>query len=293
MKIFSYFKFLIPIILALFIWQTYQQFMVNKKKPNQSRIYEVKRTSLAQRVIIAGAINPKRSTLITAPYSGYVQKIYVKLGQEVKEGSPLVSISQSLSHNEPVYPLRSPFNGKVVSLPKSEGEYVRQDNNEDYILRVDDLSELYIKATIPEIDRNKIRINQKAQIKVTAILGKTYEGIVQELSEASTAQEKWRGNSKVEYDSLIKISNPDSSLLPGMSAVIEIVTLQKNDILAIPHEFVLKGEKTSKVIMLDGERREVSLGTYNESLTEITKGLHEGDRIQQPNLLNELTQGHP
>ena len=53
------------------------------------------------------------------------EKIYVKFGQHVKEGDPIVSLEQSLhSQHEEIYPLRAPFEGDVVQILHNEGEYV-------------------------------------------------------------------------------------------------------------------------------------------------------------------------
>src|SRR5688572_13037930 len=65
----------------------------------------VSKGDLVQRVTIGGIITPNRKTIIAAPYNGYVRKIYVQVGQQVKPGDPIVSVAQSLTGSgEDIFP---------------------------------------------------------------------------------------------------------------------------------------------------------------------------------------------
>ena len=93
-------------------------FLLKSKEKSDSEksigIGLVIRQDLVQRVTIAGTVTPLKKTVITAPYSGYVKKIYVKIGDLVKRGDPIVSVVQSLQGGDDVFPLRSPLDGVVV-----------------------------------------------------------------------------------------------------------------------------------------------------------------------------------
>src|SRR5438309_1165925 len=95
-------------------------------KNDEVRTSPVKRIDLVQQVTVSGTIIPNRRTMFTPPYNGYVKKIFVDLGSEVKAGSPVVSLSQSLRGEDDAKPLRAPFSGTVVQVLKTEGEYVEQ-----------------------------------------------------------------------------------------------------------------------------------------------------------------------
>ena len=69
-------------------------FGVDKNK--NIRLETVRKTDFIQKVTVPGTIIPFRQTIITAPYTGYVKKIYVKVGQKVNAGDPLVSVVESL-----------------------------------------------------------------------------------------------------------------------------------------------------------------------------------------------------
>jgi multidrug efflux pump subunit AcrA (membrane-fusion protein) len=142
----------------------------------------VVRQDVIQRVTISGNIVPFRKTVITGPYKGYIRKMYVKIGDKVKVGDPIASVSTSLTVNDPAFPLRAPFAGVVVAVDKAEGEFVKESDPTDFIARIDDLSKFYIEAVAPEIERVKIKLGQEAIVRASAILDRTYKAVVREIS---------------------------------------------------------------------------------------------------------------
>ena len=262
---------------------------ISKGKTSTEKIKIVKPMNLTQRITIPGHVIPERKTIITAPFHGYVKKLYVQIGERVKKGKPLVSITQSLQSVDPVYPLRAPFTGTVVQIFKQEGEFVKPNDPRDYILRIDNLDTLYVVSDVPEIDHAKMKMGQKVIVKASAILNQTYEGVVEEISLAARPQDNWR-KSQVEYPSKIRLVNPDKKVKPGMSVIADIITMKKNNVLALPHEFLIKKGQKYFVIQENGKRKKVKTGIHNESFIEITKGIKEGDKVQQVNFMKLLTE---
>ena len=92
-------------------------------------------------------------------------------------------MTPSLQSNDNPFPLRAPFSGTVVQIEKSEGEFIKEGDIKDFILRIDDTSKMFILANSPEIDRVKVKLNQEAVIKASAIINKQYiDGIAIESS---------------------------------------------------------------------------------------------------------------
>lgn len=263
----------------------------NQSERKVSRRTEtVKKTDLIQRVTIAGNVDPRKKSVVTAQYNGYIKKLYVKTGQKVKKGDPLVSVVQSLQSTDPVFPLRSPLSGTVVQILKEEGEFVKQADSNDYILRVDSMDQLYVISDVPEIERVKIVPGQEAIVKASAVLNKEYKGIVREVALASKLQEQWRGNSKVEYRTRIEIMDFDKDLKSGMSAIVDIVTNKKKDVLVIPHEFILKEDGKYFVFPVEGDKKEIKVGVQNESVFEVLEGVEEGEEVRQVDFLSILSE---
>src|SRR6185437_8297322 len=151
------------------------------------------RGELVQRVTIAGSVVPIHKSVLAAPYAGYVRKIFVHVGDHVQAGQPIISVSQTLrSDSTPLFPLRAPFDGTVVQVLKSEGEYVDPANNQNganNLVRIDDLSHLYVSANIPEVEIEKLKDGQGAVLKASAILDRTYHGVIKSISLAATDQQ--------------------------------------------------------------------------------------------------------
>lgn len=240
---------------------------------------QVEKADLIQRVTIAGFIFPTRTTNITAPYTGYIKKLYVAVGDSVKSGSPLVSITQSLLASQEVYPMQAPFNGIVVQINKAEGEFVKEGDSKEFILRVDDPSQYIIKAETPEIDRTKVKVGQKAVIKVNAINDKTYKGLIRTIAKAPSVKDS-RNSSTVEYDTVVEILDADESIYSGMSALIDLIVEKKENVLTLRHEYIQKDKTGYFVTKANGERQAIEVGLQNEDAFEIVSGLNEGDTVK-------------
>src|SRR5690348_13315522 len=75
------------------------------RKTGSSNVGTVSRGDLTQRVTISGTITPNHKTVIATPYNGYIRKMFVQVGEQVKSGDPIVSVAQSLrGSGEDVYP---------------------------------------------------------------------------------------------------------------------------------------------------------------------------------------------
>ena len=278
-------KYIAPTILittcavGLYFFSSNSSSKSNSK--NKTDIGVVSKQDLIQRVTIAGGVTPNKKAIITAPYNGYVKKLFVKIGDSVKQGDPLVSVTPSLQSNDNPFPLRAPFSGTVVQIEKSEGEFIKEGDIKDFILRIDDTSKMFILANSPEIDRVKVKLNQEAVIKASAIINKQYKGVIRELSLASRNKDEWSRSQIVEFPIKIEITDPDELIKSGMSAVIDIITAKKENVLMLRHEFIRRDDQNYYVVLETGKRKDIQVGLQNEEGFEVVSGLAEGEKIKQ------------
>lgn len=278
-------KYIAPTILittcavGLYFFSSNSSSKSNSK--NKTDIGVVSKQDLIQRVTIAGGVTPNKKAIITAPYNGYVKKLFVKIGDSVKQGDPLVSVTPSLQSNDNPFPLRAPFSGTVVQIEKSEGEFIKEGDIKDFILRIDDTSKMFILANSPEIDRVKVKLNQEAVIKASAIINKQYKGVIRELSLASRNKDEWSRSQIVEFPIKIEITDPDELIKSGMSAVIDIITAKKENVLMLRHEFIRRDNQNYYVVLETGKRKDIQVGLQNEEGFEVVSGLAEGEKIKQ------------
>lgn len=282
MKWIAVFAVLASMSLALYYFSKSKSFSSSGK----TRVSKVEKGELVQRVTVAGTVIPNRKTLITAPYSGYVKQLFVKIGDQLKKSDPIISVVQSLQSVDPVFPLRAPFSGTVVQINKTEGEYVKEGDPNEFMVRIDDLTRLFVLANSPEIDLVKFKEGLEAVIRASAILDRSYKGVIRETSLAAMAQERW--NTQVVFPIKIEITDADQQIKPGMSAVIDVITNKKTDVLVLRHEFIEKDNEEYFVTLTNGERRKIDVGIQNEEACEIKSGLREGDEIKQVDFLKLL-----
>lgn len=251
----------------------------NGEKVSKGTSGTVTRGNLVQRVTINGFVIPKRKSLITSNYNGYIQKIYVKVGDRVKSGDPIVRVTQTLTgQGDEAYPLRAPFNGKIMQVLRYEGEYV-DSRPENGIVRIDDVSELFVQSTVPENDFPKLHPGMKVELKPAAMLQKTYKGSITSIFQSAKDQSTWE-KSKVEFPLTVEIANEDEDLHPGMTMMIDVITNQSLNVLMVRHEFIEKTEDGYFVTTEAGSRKEIKVGLQNEESFEVSSGVQEGEKLQ-------------
>lgn len=241
----------------------------------------VERGDIIQRISLSGVVQPVRKALIIAPYNGYVKKVYVKTGDRVKQGDPIVSIVQSLSNFEESFPLRSPITGQIVQVRYSEGEYVTSTSATDFIVRIDDQSEMYVTVNAAEIDRLKMNLKQEAILRPMALDRKTYKAQIVDIALAANDKDRYDRSSVVEFPVKMKILDADSELKSGMSTLIDIVIFKKENLLTLRHEFVYSQGEENYVLLPNGEKRAIKVGSSNEEKVEVLEGLREGEKVQK------------
>ncbi len=293
MKSFAKSKWILVILFFLgagVVWQVYSPGLGSGRSSHRGRFGVVKRGDLVSRVTISGMIEPARRTVFLAPYSGYIQKIFVEIGQKVPRGAPVISIATSLQSPETVYPIRAPFSGTVVAINKKEGEYVSDKDSKDIIARIDDLERFFVVAKAPETDAARIKKEMEVDIKVNAIKQGSLKGVVRNIELAAEDADGWRSQQST-FKVQVEILDPPPDIRSGQSAIIDIVTERFTDVLYLGHEFVNRDGNQHFVIDARGRRRDIKIGNQSDMAVEITEGLREGERVEQVDFLKLLESG--
>lgn len=251
------------------------------------RYGKVTRGDLIQRVTVSGLIEPFRKTVFVAPYSGYIKKIYVHVGQQIKAGEPVVSVVSNLMSPEQVFPIRAPFDGTVVTIPKQEGEYVAEKDAKATMVRVDDLSKFFVVGKAPELEASRVRKDMEVDVRVSAINSNTLKGVVRSVDLAAAEADGWKQQQST-FDIRVEILEPPAQVRPGQSAVIDITVNKFEKVLNLPHEFINQDGGKYFVITKKGQRKDIEIGRQSEMAVEITKGLDEGEEVEQIDFLKLL-----
>jgi len=187
-----------------------------------------------------------------------------------------------LGHTE----IRSPAEGIVSEKLIEEGELVRVGVP---VLRLVDPRRLYVKATIDEFDAQKVRLGQRAVIRVDAYPGETLEGEVYHISPVVSG-------GKLETRTFsVKVSlNSERALKAGMSADVEIVISRLEDAVFVPSLAVVEREAHRLVLLVEGSRvrlRPILAGDSNWTYVQVKQGLNPGDWVVLNPDLSKLREG--
>ena len=262
----------------------FREYNLQKKSEVEVGLGTVVRTDLVRRVMISGQISPKRTTGIAPPFAGYVHKLYVKVGDSVRAGDPLISVSQLPNGGgQSVFPIPAPFSGKIVIIANNEGEQVdpsgQNQKNRGGMLRIDDVSAFFVDADVAEIDYPNIKIGLSALVALTSSPQNKYKGQITSIAAAPRGTDGWDRN-RVEYPIRINIESPDKSMISGMSAIVEVITSERKDALVVKHQFVTHKNNKYMVQRADGKESEIKIGLQTEEYFEVLSGLAEGDRVR-------------
>lgn len=178
--------------------------------------------------------------------------------------------------------VRAPFPGIVAEVNAELGEFVTPSPPGILTLPVIDLLDLsclYVSAPIDEVDAPPITKGMSACVSLDAFPERVCNGFVRRIAPYVLDREKQARTVEVE----VEITKPEDleGLIPGYSADIEISLQVKEDVLRIPTEAILEG---NRVLVYDDEdsillEREIEAGISNWNFTEVRSGLRAGDRI--------------
>lgn len=290
MKILSRNRILAIAVVGLLVGIGYSQWSPQPTGKKGKRYGTVKRGDLVQRVTVSGMVHPLRRTVFVAPYDGYIQRLYVKVGQKVAKGDPVVAITTSLSSPEPIFPIRAPFGGTVVDIEKMEGEYVGKDDPKKTIVRIDDQQKFYVIAKAAELDASRIKIGMEVEIRVNAFKHGPLKGVVRDIDLAAQEADGWK-EQQATFGVKVEVTDPPPELRSGQSAIVDIVTAKFEDVLYLEHEFVNTEGDKNFIIGRKGNRKDIEVGRQSDLAIEVVSGLKEGEEAEQIDFLQLLESG--
>jgi multidrug efflux pump subunit AcrA (membrane-fusion protein) len=142
----------------------------------------------------------------------------------------------------------APMSGTVTRLNVEEGEIVTSGRSAfsqgAAILTVANLARMVVKTRINEVDIAKIALGQKVEIRVDAYRDKVFEGRVSEIAPSAFApgQVGQQGDGTITFEVIIEVIGSPAELLPGMSADVDIIVMQDDNVLQLPIDSVIDSE---------------------------------------------------
>jgi len=169
--------------------------------------------------------------------------------------------------------IRSPIDGVVTDRPLYPGEMAAAGTP---IVTVMDISQVIVKAHIPQPEAALLKVGDKATITVPGEsdpVDAKVTVVSPALDPNSTTVEIW-----------VQAKNPEQRLKPGTSVQVSVVAQTIPDALVVPAAALLTGQDGTTSVMVVGtdnraHQRPVSVGIRQGDQVQITEGLQPGDRV--------------
>jgi HlyD family secretion protein len=127
--------------------------------------------------------------------------------------------------------IRSPVAGVVVSREIDVGQTVAASFQTPTLFKIaQDLSKMQIDSSFAEADVGSIRERQPVRFSVDAYPERVFQGVVRQVRLNPTTVQN-----VVTYDVVVAVDNPDQSLLPGMTAYVNVVLSERRAVLKVPN----------------------------------------------------------
>ncbi len=150
------------------------------------------------------------------------------------------------------------------------------------IIELPDTSKMKVEIKINEVWIDKIQIDQKAKIIVSAFPDKVFEGKVLKKAPLADQTYNWEPDVKV-YTTDVSIEGAYDFIKTGMTAKVTITIDELKDVLQVPIQSVVTDNDQTKVcyMLINGKptKCKVETGLFNDDFVEIKSGLKEGDNI--------------
>lgn len=262
------------------------------------------------------AFEPTVETVMTADISSSVEigAMLVNEGDYVSRGTPIFSIESKSaeklirSYREALekaeeslesakskvestqdtydnYTITAPISGQVITKNIKAGDKISKSSSGSTTLAVIyDMSSYTFEMSVDELDVKEVEVGQSVVVTADAVSGKTFSGTVTNVSLQSSYS-----NGVTNYPVTVTLSDGTDELLPGMNVDGVIILEEVSDVIAVPADALMRG---NKVYVKDDTVKEaqgnipagfkevlVETGLISDDYVEIKSGLAEGDEV--------------
>jgi HlyD family secretion protein len=189
--------------------------------------------------------------------------------------------------------LTAPFDGLLAELYPDPGEEMTPATPAFEII---DDSRLHVNATVDEADAARVALGQYAELTLDALPGVRIPGRLSRVAPALRKDPKGSRTLGIEVEVKDAREALAAGLKPGMSANVEVVVVEKPDVVYLPTNVIIGRGLKRTVYRVDGgvaHQVAVEVGLGNWERTEILRGVQPGDRVVSSLSVKGLEDGAP
>lgn len=162
--------------------------------------------------------------------------------------------------------------------PIREGSEIRPKQR---IIMLPNLNRMAVIIRVHEAQIDAILEKQSAVIRIDAVAGRTFTGIVDKKGVIPSSQDRWLNPDLKVYEVKVLIQEQDVALRPGLTATVEILSERLESVLQVPIQSVRTDDDGKHwVYRPDGTPVPVTIGKRNRIFIAIEEGLAEGEVIR-------------
>jgi|TARA_R100000479_G_scaffold43446_1_gene19834 RND family efflux transporter MFP subunit len=170
--------------------------------------------------------------------------------------------------------ITAPFAGVIDNVIAEQGQVVNQGQTE--VIRLVNLSDMYVKASLPENYLNSIEKGTEVNVRLSSI-GEEYKGTVRQVGNYINPDNRT-------FDVEIAIPNKDNKVKPNLIATVRLNDYTNENAITIP-ESILQENSNGETIAFIYEPVTDSTGTAKRVIVET--GLNYDNRIEIKSGLND------
>jgi HlyD family secretion protein len=194
-----------------------------KVQANQAEIDFKRQQSLVERKLVA----PADFDTAKSNWQAAKAQVAVNLGNLQQAKAALNQAKVNLAYTSIV----SPTDGVVISRSVDVGQTVAASLAAPTIFVIaEDLRKMQVDTSVAEADVGKLAAGMDATFVVDAFPGERFKGKVRQIRNAAQTLQN-----VVTYDAVIDVDNAELKLRPGMTANVNFVFANREDVLRIPN----------------------------------------------------------
>jgi HlyD family secretion protein len=171
--------------------------------------------------------------------------------------------------------ITAPFDGIITSVDVKPGDQVAPGTP---AFGLANLTRKFVDVEVSEVDINSVQVGQDASLSFDAILNKTYQGKVTEVGIVGQSVQ-----GVINFTVTVELQDADAQVKPGLTAAVNIVVEQLENVLTVPNAAVRVLNNNRVVYVLrNGKPTPVTivLGASSDTASQVVSGdLKDGDLI--------------
>lgn len=174
--------------------------------------------------------------------------------------------------------IKSPVDGTILKCFVEKGSYVQPGAS---LYEVVDNSAPKVEAEVDEKDIWNVQLGQIAAISGKTLGGQEFAGKVSKIAPIPKNSEASE-NEEVKYLVTVRLDKPDPRLRFGLTVDVQIITVNKERTLTVPYSALIEKKKKYYVFVESNNTavlREVGIGSSDDQLVEITRGLNPNEMV--------------